>query len=74
MAKHVPIHDRQKRGGRRRGRPPAPPGVTRRHRVVTFLNDAEFDRLSRLARERGDPLSLALYKLVRDGLGPSGED
>lgn len=74
MAKHVPIQPGKNRNGRRRGRPPAPPGVTRRHRVVTFLNDAEFEKLACLARERGDPLSLTLYKLVRDGLGPSGED
>ena len=52
----------------RRGRPPAPPGVSRNHRVVTFVNDAEFERLTELAREDNATLSMAAYKLLTKGL------
>ena len=54
--------------GKRRGRPPAPPGSARRHRVVTFVTDSEFEYLSRLSKELDSPLSSTVYKLLSDRL------
>ncbi|KAA1189538.1 hypothetical protein F0M18_14370 [Pseudohalioglobus sediminis] len=56
--------DKEARSPRRRGRPPAPPGVSRNHRVVTFVNDAEFERLHELARRDDETLSMAAYRLL----------
>ncbi len=49
---------------KRRGRPPAPPGEARTHRVVTFVNDAQFSRLRSLASEADATLSSTLYSLL----------
>ena len=57
-------------GGRRRkrGRPPAPPETVRRNRVATFLTDAEFGKLERIADEKDEPLSAVLYEILARSL------
>ncbi len=55
-------------GSKRLGRPPAPPGEARHHRVVTFVNDGEFELLNRLSKERDTPLSTTVYQLLRRSL------
>ena len=53
---------------RSRGRPPSPPGVSRKHRVVTFLNDADYQQLILTSAKRGETLSLTAYKALKRGL------
>ena len=46
-----------------------PAGQARRHRVVLFLADAEYEKLEALA-ERGDqPLATVAYELLAEALG-----
>ena len=49
---------------RRRGRPPAPPGMARSHRVVTFVTDSEFTQLQSLSSELDAPLSATVHQLL----------
>lgn len=53
-----------KAGGKRLGRPPSPPGTARNHRVVTFVNDSEFELLNRICKKTGAPLSTTVYQLL----------
>ena len=53
------------RAGRKRlGRPPSPPGTARKHRVVTFLNDWEFETLRKICESTGTPLSTTVHRLL----------
>ena len=56
--------DKKRETAKRRGRPPSPPGVSRNHRVVTFVTDAEYQRLHELAHAQDETLSMATYKLL----------
>ncbi len=50
------------------GRPPAPPETVRRNRVATFLTDAEFVKLERIADQKDLPLSAAVYEILAPAL------
>ena len=50
------------------GRPAGPPETVRRNRVVTFLTDAEFEKLEALADEKDEPLSAVLYEILSRAL------
>ena len=52
----------------RRGRPPAPAGVARNNRLVTFVTNGEFDRIKALAQGNNLAVSAMLHQLVRAGL------
>jgi hypothetical protein len=51
-----------------RGRPRAPPGVSRSNRLVTFVTNNEFDQIKGLAEGRNLALSAMLHQLVVQGL------
>ena len=53
---------------KRRGRPPAPPGEARRHRIVTFVNDDEFAKLSHMCEHLDTSLSTTVYQLLCESL------
>ena len=59
---------------RRRGRPPSPPGVSRNHRVVTFVNDQQFEHLNKLAQETSETLSTTVYLLLCQGLAGADQN
>ena len=50
------------------GRPAQPPETRRENRVATFLTDAEFEKLERLADEKDVPLSRILYQIISRAL------
>jgi hypothetical protein len=50
------------------GRPPQPPELVRRNRLVIMLRDDELAKLERLADEMDCPLGTAAYELVARGL------
>ena len=58
---------------KRRGRPPSPPGVSRNHRVVTFVNDEQFEQLHKLARETRGTLSTTVYQLLCQSLNEADQ-
>lgn len=58
---------------KRRGRPPAPPGVGRNNRVVTFVTDGELQRLNRLSEESNAALSSTVYQLLCESLAKRPE-
>ena len=59
---------------KRRGRTPAPPGIARSHRVVTFVKDSEFEYLRHLSEESGSPLSTIVYHLLSERLTAQKND
>ena len=50
------------------GRPPGPPEKVRRNRITTFLTDAEFAKLERLADRDDVALSAAAYEILARAL------
>ena len=52
----------------RRGRPPAPAGVARNNRLVTFVTNGEFDRIKTLAEGNKLALSAMIHQLILAGL------
>lgn len=46
------------------GRPPQDPAKARSNRVVTFVTDAEMEKINRLADEQGKALSAVVYELL----------
>ena len=53
---------------RRLGRPPHPPESVRGNRVVTFVTDAEYEKLERLAERSDRSLSAAVYEILARSL------
>ncbi|ARN73188.1 hypothetical protein [Oceanicoccus sagamiensis] len=51
-----------------RGRPAGPTELVRSHRLVTFVTEAEFDRMSQLASADNKSLSATAYDLLMHGL------
>ncbi len=47
-----------------RGRPAGPADRVRSHRLVTFVTEAEFDRMSQLANADNKSLSATAYDLL----------
>ena len=57
---------KRKKGGRKRmGRPPKPAEQVRRNQVGTTVTDAEKARLEGIADDRGVPVSVVIYELIR---------
>ena len=58
------------RGGSRlgSGRPPLPEATRRHNRVVVMMNDAEHDKLKRLAASRGLPVGTLAYEFFAGAL------
>jgi hypothetical protein len=54
------------------GRPPWPPEIRRRNRVVTFVTDTELAKLERMADEEGKPLAAIIYHILSRSLKRRG--
>ena len=49
---------------RRMGRPPCPPEIVRRNRVVTMVTDAELRKLSKVANDENRSLSAVVHEIL----------
>jgi hypothetical protein len=62
----VAISTKRKKGGRKRmGRPPGPAEQVRRNRIGITVTDAEKARLEEIADDRGVPVSVVIYDLIK---------
>ena len=53
---------------KRLGRPPAPPGEARSHRLVTFVTEDEFQEIRSIADAKGLSLSSACHRILTENL------